>query len=353
MTEWFKNIFGFPESAAAVYRNIHYSETENGVILTDDANGKKFQAGIFKAVSVKDFAHLTPRGNGKLHVIKGNGDASRKRHLVDVFAAQQHPDNNGATYQAASNFNSLEFATATTTAAKGITNYPNDETQGPYCAIACGASILFRNYFMKVPGSRHLGQLSKELNLLDETPIHVEHGYAIIGTEDSKRLDALKFDWSDLGHYKVGMHSNCEVTTCRKRGQFLPLETETKQVAHHVYCAAFNLLGSVAQTPFTRGVSERIIEAEYRATILCAWDNAVRYRGRAGSNKLFLTLVGCGVFNNPVTVVCAQIAKCVELIVESGLDVFVVCYDRSSFCRVEPLLKSVVAKCGGQIISAE
>ena len=42
-----------------------------------------------------------------------------------------------------------------------------DKTQGPYAAIACGPSVVYRNYF--VPHNGEIGQLNSEINLLDET----------------------------------------------------------------------------------------------------------------------------------------------------------------------------------------
>merc|ERR1711966_121066 len=50
-------------------------------------------------------------------------------------------------FQAASQFNCLEFVSESVTPERGITCYQNDPTQGPACATACAAGTVVRNYF--------------------------------------------------------------------------------------------------------------------------------------------------------------------------------------------------------------
>ena len=350
--DFFGLTFGFKESIANVYKNIEVKETPDGAIMTDKVNNKTWNSGIFKAVGINDIPKHKARGHGKLHIINGKGSQSTKYWLVDVLPAQSHPENDGATFLAASNFNALEFVSPGQTASDGISSYPYDRTQGPYCAMACGPSILYRNYFMKVEGSDKPGQLTKELELLGNTPIEVEHGYPII--HDTESLKKTKFDFSDLTKYKVASHSNCEVTLTKEGGRFKVVEPEgdKKQITHHVYAAAFNFAYSVTMNDFTMKMAASLLEAEYRATILCAWDNSVKYPGRKGSNKVYLTLLGGGVFANPMELICESIAKCKDLIVESGLDVYVVCFSGYTFREVHPLLAKVMKETGGSVIDA-
>ena len=347
---FFKETFGFDESEDDVYKYITVEETEDGTIMKDKANNKTWNSGIFKTVGINDIPKHEARGGGKLHIIKGNGSRSTKYWLVDVLPAQSHPENDGATYQAASNFNALEFTSPNQTARDGISSYPYDRTQGPYCALACTPSILYRNYFVQVPGSKRPGQLTKEIELLENTPIHVTHGYAEI--TDTKSLRNENFDFSDLTKYKVASHSNCEVTLTSGASGLEVFEPEDgkKHIAHHVYAAAFNFSYSVEKNAYTLKIAESLLEAQYRATILCAWDNSVKYPGREGSNKLYLTLLGGGVFGNPKSLICKQIEKCQDLIVESGLDVYVVCFNNYTFQEVYPLLGDVMKETGGSVI---
>lgn len=61
-----------------------------------------------------------------------------------------HAKKPGATIQAASQFNCLEFVSANVTPEEGITGYAYDYTQGPACALACAAGTLYRNYMVNI-----------------------------------------------------------------------------------------------------------------------------------------------------------------------------------------------------------
>ncbi len=52
-------------------------------------------------------------------------------------------------FQVASQFNLLEMISPNVTPDDGIGIYENDPTQGPACAIACGAGTIYRNYLVR------------------------------------------------------------------------------------------------------------------------------------------------------------------------------------------------------------
>ena len=64
----------------------------------------------------------------------------------DVRAMHQMPENAGAVFQVASQFNFLEMIGPNLTPEHGVTRYQYDRTQGPACAIAAGAATIYRNY---------------------------------------------------------------------------------------------------------------------------------------------------------------------------------------------------------------
>jgi hypothetical protein len=70
----------------------------------------------------------------------------------DVRQMHQSPENAGALFQVASQFNLLEMVSPTVTPEHGVTRYQYDPTQGPACAIAAGAATIYRNYFAPVDG---------------------------------------------------------------------------------------------------------------------------------------------------------------------------------------------------------
>ena len=65
----------------------------------------------------------------------------------------QSPENAGALFQVASQFNLLEMVSPAVTPEQAVTRYQHDLTQGPACAIAADAATIYRNYFAPVDGS--------------------------------------------------------------------------------------------------------------------------------------------------------------------------------------------------------
>ncbi len=65
--------------------------------------------------------------------------------VPDVQALHLLPENAGAVFQVASQFNLLEMVGPSVTPEDGVGGYEFDRTQGPACAIACGAGSHRRN----------------------------------------------------------------------------------------------------------------------------------------------------------------------------------------------------------------
>lgn len=367
---WFEQLFGFNESVDAVMTNMdvnYVNEFDKTVIkppplksiLKSKVNQRTFNAGNFQIRSSdKSTFYLTKSCNkGRFHIIQGHGSNSKHYELIDILSMQSIPEFNGATYLAASNFNCLEYLSCAQTASSGVTGYYGDITQGPYTALACGPSIVFRNYFIKHHDT--IGQINKEINLLEKTPIPVVHGYAIIRNEDDikappkkrkffQKKSKISDFWGDPKIWQVGVHRNCEVTMTRgPEGTFC--FAPPGQFAHHVYAAAFNFASDVIETKMTVEISKEMLTAEYRAAILAAWENSILYPDRKGSKKLSLTLLGGGVFANPFDVICGAIEANIKLIKKSGLDVYLTCFNDETFGQVINYLKKSVDETNGKI----
>ena len=139
--DWFTNLFGRTETA-----NVHeFLRFRNGM-LSSSVNNASYRVGSFALRNVKDLrAGVQPfAGKGRLTVSLVVGDV--QRFHVD-------PANRHATFQVASQFNCLEMVAPQVTPEHGVTRYQADHTQGPACAICCGAATVFRNYFV-LTGSR-------------------------------------------------------------------------------------------------------------------------------------------------------------------------------------------------------
>ncbi len=81
---------------------------------------------------------------------------------------------------------------------QGITIYENDHTQGPACAIACGAGTVYRNYFVNMNGQRGqtrnhqidcLSDFGAAVGNQDERYWKMQNGYLITTRESMISLN--------------------------------------------------------------------------------------------------------------------------------------------------------------------
>ncbi|KAH0790516.1 hypothetical protein GPJ56_005595 [Histomonas meleagridis] len=350
--EWFERMFGFKENLQSVNENFEVHEEGGFVFLRSKVNLAKYCAGHFEIRKLSSFQRLTPRGGGKLHLIRGNGTKSNPLNLVDVIAAEANPDNHGATFQVASNFNCLDHVPQGNHRPPQGTcsEYYTRLVQGPPADVACGPALLYRQYFLPLPNGT-IGQvdINNDLNLLSETPIPVHDGYTYIPESLAKDPQFIQFDWENLDHYPIGLHTEVDVTMDRAPHGMFKLVPPPQRV-HQVFCSAvaFNNYGS--KDPFVYRIASYILRAEYRATILAAWENSLNFPGRPGSNKCFLTLIGGGVFLTPMQIVTDAINECKDIIVASGLDVYIVCFDEKVYTNVHAYCGKTVEETGGSII---
>lgn len=348
--DWFFHHVGFKETVESVYKNLKLTQSDGFDEITSLINGKKYRCGKFSLRTVDSF-NPQSRNNGKFHIIRGNGAKSSKFELIDVLKMQNLPEFKGATFQAASNFNCLELASHLASPANGVNSYATDLTQGPAISIASFGALMYRNYFVQHDGA--IGQTKKDLNLLDSTPIKVVRGKAMIMEEEEfKRLE--KFDFENEKNYKIGVHENVQITTNRVNG-FTYTDSEPGQFVHQVFCSSFALGDYVKKDERIIPILKNLLKTEYKATILAAHENSLKYPGFLGSNKCVLTALGMGFFCNPPPIVCEAIKSTKEVIKRSGLDVYLVCFaddNKTGFGAVYPHLKDLVAETGGEIISA-
>jgi hypothetical protein len=334
--DWFQHLFGFRESVTSVYSHLSVVDHADHSEIISRVNGRHFRADKFSVRNLSSFPALQPIGGGTLNVLRGHGADD---HRVNALSAQSLPENDGATFQAASNFNCLELMSAEQTAADGVTGYVFDNTQGPALALAAGPAAVYRNYFVKHADGRE-GQLDHEIELLARSPLRpfVKHGYPQIDRAASERL--AWYNWSDLSQFAVGVHEGCEITTTISGGGYA--DAPAGRITHQVFAAALNFARDVVMTDSTLEVARALLAGEYRATVIAAWELSLRHPDRAGSKRLYLTFLGGGVFGNPRNVICEAISGCADLIVQSGLQVYVVCFSENAFAESIPYLRSAI-----------
>lgn len=214
---WFKNLTGFQEENPAQVRKLIEID---GVFLTSKVNGNRFRCGTLDIPSLAELrlrtASLVDTGK-ELKVCEVVGD---------VLKFHQVADNNGALFQVASQFNLLEMVHPGVTPEQGVAIYEKDFTQGPACAIACGAATIYRNYFVEVDGQIGqssdrqidcLADLGEALGNQNNVLWTMENGYASPGAQGLQAINEILNDLDEGGRdalrskLRVGVQSGLQL----------------------------------------------------------------------------------------------------------------------------------------------
>ena len=122
MGDWFADLFGFPEvSARAVYENLKI-EKRDALFGQRPVFCRWYIKHAFSRELRHEFQEVKDQEKGRITVSNLSGEAG-ELHC--------DPENYGALFQVASQFNLLEMLGPEVTPEKGISGYINDKTQGP------------------------------------------------------------------------------------------------------------------------------------------------------------------------------------------------------------------------------
>ncbi|MAQ18999.1 MAG: hypothetical protein CMN30_29900 [Sandaracinus sp.] len=319
MSTWFQDLFGFPETTWAETRSRFAVEGEELVALP---TGRRFGVGTF----------ATPT----LHALRERSEGFapgtlRHAHVAIGDVLELHAAHEGAMFQAASQFNCLEFPGPDTTPEDGVTGYAHDPTQGPACSLAAAAATVYRNYF--APVGEHVGQTAQHqlnglagvLRALGDagTKVEVRNGYTF---SDDARLEPLNaaletLDRDDLmGGLRVGIQSRCAVTFASR---FQP--PDAPRHVSQAFCSALSCGYSPGSLARWRGLAKLVLDGAYEATLLAAAQD--REDGR-GSGVVWLTFLGGGVFGNSPVWIADAIGRALRRAAHLPLDVRVAHYRR-------------------------
>ncbi|MCF4009568.1 hypothetical protein [Rheinheimera sp. UJ63] len=329
---WFAALTGFKEQGAAQIRQLLQLE---GDYLRSKVNGLSYKVGSLITPSL---AELHTRAAAVLQQPQQPLSHLQLREVVaDAQALHADPKNAGALFQVASQFNLLEMVSPTITPDSGITNYQFDKTQGPACAMACGAGLIYRNYFVPVQGK--LGQTAeRQLDMLDDfADALLSHIKTSTGRSDQP-LWLMKNGYA-LPTQQQLLLINQALTTCSSaelaqlRGRIkigLQLDTQVtlKGCFHAVsqaYCSAMPVAYSQHSTALWQPLATLVLQAAYEATLAAAVVNAAA----TGNKTLYLTLLGGGAFGNPTKWIIQAISAALEQYKHSGLTVNIVSYGAS------------------------
>ena len=328
---WFKELFGFDESSPETVRE---NISIDGINLVSKVNGKSFQYGLLEIPTLSELIQQAP-----------NRDGFKDKIIVREIignAQELHCDasNKNALFQAASQFNLLEMVGPHITPERGIDIYERDFTQGPACAIACGAGTIYRNYF--VPLNKQEGQsinnqidclelVGKELNNEELLLWEMSNGYALLNQDGLLNINAQLSQLNQeqrerlKGKLKVGIQWHTEVTL-----------SGTNQTVSQVYCSALPVAYSHIESFYWESFARIILEATYEATLYTA---LITYK-RTGCNKVLLTLVGGGAFGNEIEWITDSLLSTINKFKNTPLEIGIVSYG-SSNQKVKELITKI------------
>jgi hypothetical protein len=226
----------------------------------------------------------------------------------------------------------LEMVSPSVTPEHGVTRYQHDHTQGPACAIACGAATIYRNYFVPVEGRP--GQTeTRQLDGLRDVGValgraagravgslwEMKNGYALCSRAG---LDAISQHFKTLGDDDldalrgklcIGLHLNVEVTDATG---------ERRPFVSQAFCSALPVAYTSVEPRYWEPFATLVLESAYEATLLAGVLNA-----RQGvSNTVLLTQLGGGAFGNRDEWIQVAMRRALKTVSSFGLDVKLVSY---------------------------
>jgi hypothetical protein len=331
--DWFEKLTGFQERD---YDDTRAKLKVEGEQMRSLVNGKEYGIGELELVSLetlRERVKAVGKLPGHLRVSVVTGDVRQMHRL---------PENAGALFQVASQFNLLEMVSPDVTPEQGVTRYQHDHTQGPACAIAAGAATIYRNYFVPVSGGYgqtrdrqidglvELGAtLSKALGRPVGALWAMRNGYALCTRAGLDCIDeyvrSISVHQIEMlrGMLRIGLHHDVEVTDT---DQNHPL-----QLVSQAFCSALPVAYGQVPKDHWKTFGSLVLEAAYEATMWSAVLNAKR----GASNVVFLTALGGGAFGNEEAWIIDALRRALKLASQFALDVKVVSYGTPSNKIVE------------------
>jgi len=352
--DFFKNMMGFGENSEFIQpykdKNQKYNEiflSKNLIVekqidgkmqfIIRSFNGQEYQAGFFTdptIITLQEQAAKLPKiGGGRFNLIIGTETnlLSPYRNSVDIGALQADPKNVDAVFQVASNFSALEPIGIDHNPERGITGYINDYTQGPFASISAAPGLFYRMYgifFDSAKEPREWRQTADhQIELLGggahypwlKKIFPITNGY--INYADNPDSLNLPFTQKDKDEIRIGYHRDMQVLYGFTENDTQHDITDKNQIINQVFTAAVDfgyLNAGYKKNPVVVQRAKALIDAAYKGTLLAAITNKKK--------KVFLTLIGGGVFQNNISWIAESIAKNENLIKQHGLEVTLIVY---------------------------
>lgn len=240
------------------------------------------KAGNFETKSIKELKeniNLTNKEKIKsLRFIFRNKKTKENEGFFDTPELQYNAQE-GTLFQVASNFNCMELGSEFRSAFSGkhITQLMVDQTQGP---SAAGGAV----YGTMLRIAKHK---EKEINLLEDTPLKPNNG---------KLYRTSEFPDFNSDLIKIGLHTNVGANFCRTDYKFEYNPDNIK--INQVYTSTCIYNGRLEKN---NNLAEIVLNKAYEGTYLAGITT--------NCPKMVLTLIGGGVFHNPMELIIKSIIE--------------------------------------------
>ncbi|WP_145096640.1 hypothetical protein [Rosistilla carotiformis] len=316
---WFQQLTGIEESTPDQVRT--ELSVDGDCLVCPDA--RRIAFGRLETPTLAELrskAEATKPSSGRLTICE---------RVADVRQLHADPRNAGALFQVASQFNLLEMASPSVTPERGVGIYEHDHTQGPACAVACGAGTIYRNYFASVGdriGQSHDHQidcsadLGTQLGNVEGRLWKLQNGYLFPSDSGLKTIGQKlrAADPETVDRYRASLRIGLQWDTA------VTLAGAEHRVSQ-AYCSALPVAYGRQPAAEWTDFAKLVLDAAYEATLAAATINWAK----TGSNKLYLTLLGGGVFGNRNAWILDAIQRAALLYRESPLEVAIVSYGTS------------------------
>lgn len=344
---WFQRQFGFNETGKSLdeIREKFTLNPEGNILTSIDRPDRAFIAGRFENVSLTELRQrLRQLDAAEKKELQGN--LKIRESVSDVSALHILPDNRFALFQAASQFNCLEFPSQNCTPEEGIAKYAHDHTQGPACAISCAPGTVVRNYFgLGDPSDRsdarpqkkdeQINNLSDIEGILENESkqyFQVRNGYTMAKEDSLSQLGAVLNGNTALqdklaGSLRIGLQWDTEVV-CTDFGK--DDYKGKQQLVTQAYCSGCSVSYSRCSQRAWEPFAKLVLRACFEATMIAGILNAAAHPKERGSRRVFLTAIGGGVFGNDMKWVQDAMKEAFAKFHNYGLEVVLVSYGSST-----------------------
>jgi hypothetical protein len=338
------------EVAADPGRAVRFSDSGAATIYAD---GRSFQAGRFETPALCSLRSraLTARLRGgaaaataraRLWVVDGASAATD----IGALQASAPP---GSLFQVASQFNCLESPGAYITP---VADYLHDPTQGPRASVSAFPGTLARHYAAPDPAApgRHFVQVSDgpQIELLAAVcapgVAAVRNGYLRAGTIEDRAAFARLLE-ERFEAIRVGVHDGVEVALGCDWGGAVDGAPHRTIAQVFTSTVAAGMYGELDEAdPASLAICRQLQRAAYLGTLLAA--------AALGKERVALTLIGGGVFANPIAVIWEAILWAVDQVGHHlHRDLSVVVNGRSLAEQLPPhALRSAARSRGGGLL---